>query len=185
MMLGQWLQHEGPRAVGAALLGKLAIPWMTLTGIGTGALWFITAGRGWDIPGHLAWICLALALLMALSLAAGAAVAALTKSLRTALSVTGLLTAPAFAFSGMSFPLSAMPDSARLWATSMPFTHYIRLQTEQLLMGLPARVSEREQSGRIVYRVRLGPFDKKDDADKVKVRLDTGGLEATLVRVQK
>ena len=53
------------------------------------------------------------------------------------------------------------------------------------LMGLPARVSEREQSGRIVYRVRLGPFDKKDDADKVKVRLDTGGLEATLVRVQK
>jgi cell division protein FtsN len=53
------------------------------------------------------------------------------------------------------------------------------------LMGLPARVSEREQSGRIVYRVRLGPFDKKDDADKVKVRLDSGGLEATLVRVQK
>jgi cell division protein FtsN len=53
------------------------------------------------------------------------------------------------------------------------------------LMGLQARVSEREQSGRIVYRVRLGPFDKKDDADKVKVRLDTGGLEATLVRVQK
>jgi cell division protein FtsN len=53
------------------------------------------------------------------------------------------------------------------------------------LMGLPARVSEREQSGRIVYRVRLGPFDKKDDAEKVKVRLDTGGLEATLVRVQK
>ena len=52
-------------------------------------------------------------------------------------------------------------------------------------MGLPALVSEREQSGRIVYRVRLGPFDKKDDADKVKVRLDTGGLEATLVRVQK
>ena len=53
------------------------------------------------------------------------------------------------------------------------------------LMGLPARVSEREQSGRIVYRVRLGPFEKKDDADKDKVRLDTGGLEATLVRVQK
>ena len=53
------------------------------------------------------------------------------------------------------------------------------------LMGLPARVSEREQSGRIVYRVRLGPFDKQDDAEKVKVRLDTGGLEATLVRVQK
>lgn len=134
--LGQWLQHGGPRAVGAALLGKLAIPWVTLTSVGAAALWYITTGRGWDIPGSLLWIFLAMTLLMALSLAAGAAAATLTKSLRTALSVTGLLTAPAFAFSGMSFPLSAMPDSARMWATSMPFTHYIRLQTEQLLMGL-------------------------------------------------
>jgi cell division protein FtsN len=53
------------------------------------------------------------------------------------------------------------------------------------LMGLPARVSEREQSGRIVYRVRLGPFDQKADADKAKEKLDSNGLEATLVRVQK
>jgi cell division protein FtsN len=54
-----------------------------------------------------------------------------------------------------------------------------------LLMGLTARVSEREQAGRVVYRVRLGPFDKKDDADKAKARLDSGGIEAALVRVQK
>jgi cell division protein FtsN len=53
------------------------------------------------------------------------------------------------------------------------------------LMGLTARVSEREQSGRTVYRVRLGPFDKKDDADKAKGKIDSTGLEATLVRVQK
>ncbi len=53
------------------------------------------------------------------------------------------------------------------------------------LMGLMGRVSEREQSGRVVYRVRLGPFDKKDDADKTKARLDSGGIEAALVRVQK
>jgi cell division protein FtsN len=54
-----------------------------------------------------------------------------------------------------------------------------------VLMGLQPRVSEREQSGRVVYRVRLGPFDKKDDADKAKVRLDSSGIEAALVRVQK
>lgn len=54
-----------------------------------------------------------------------------------------------------------------------------------LLMGLTARVSEREQSGRVVYRVRLGSFDKKDDADKAKERLDSSGIEAALVRVQK
>ena len=33
------------------------------------------------------------------------------------------------------------------------------------LMGLLAKVTEREQAGRTVYRVRLGPYDRKDDAD--------------------
>lgn len=135
--LGQWLDRTSvPSALGA-LLGKLAIPWITLSGIGAAALGFLTAGHGWIIPGSALWVGLGLGLLLALSLAAGGLVAAATKSLRTALSVTGLITAPAFAFCGMSFPLSAMPDSARIWAQSMPFTHYIRLQTEQLLMGSP------------------------------------------------
>ena len=58
-------------------------------------------------------------------------------SLRTALSGAGLLSAPAFAFSGVGFPLLAMPDSARAWALSMPYTHYARLQIEQLQMGAP------------------------------------------------
>lgn len=53
------------------------------------------------------------------------------------------------------------------------------------LMGVPVRVTEREQSGRTVYRVRAGPFDKKDEADLLKERLDGGGLESALVRVQR
>jgi cell division protein FtsN len=53
------------------------------------------------------------------------------------------------------------------------------------LMGLQARVSEREQSGRTVYRVRLGPFERKDDADKAKEKLDASGIETALVRVQR
>lgn len=53
------------------------------------------------------------------------------------------------------------------------------------LMGVEARVTEREQSGRTVYRVRVGPFDKKDDADRNKARLEAGGVETALVRVQR
>ena len=53
------------------------------------------------------------------------------------------------------------------------------------LMGLEAKVTEREQSGRTVFRVRLGPFDKKEDADKAKERLDGSGVETALVRVQR
>ncbi|MBT2300228.1 SPOR domain-containing protein, partial [Variovorax paradoxus] len=53
------------------------------------------------------------------------------------------------------------------------------------LMGVEARITEREQAGRTVYRVRAGPFNKKEDADRLKERLDGGGLESALVRVQR
>lgn len=53
------------------------------------------------------------------------------------------------------------------------------------LIGMPAKVSEREQSGRTVYRVRLGPFERKDEADAVQERLTGNGIEAALVRVER
>ena len=54
-----------------------------------------------------------------------------------------------------------------------------------LLLGMQARVTEREQAGRTVYRVRVGPFDKKDEADRVKEKLDNSSIETALVRVQR
>ena len=53
------------------------------------------------------------------------------------------------------------------------------------IMGWEAKVTEREQSGRTVFRVRVGPYGKKDDADRTKEKLDTAGLETALVRVQR
>ena len=53
------------------------------------------------------------------------------------------------------------------------------------LMGLDAKVTEREQSGRQVWRVRVGPFDKKDEADRQKDKLESSGIESALVRVQR
>lgn len=53
------------------------------------------------------------------------------------------------------------------------------------LMGIDAKVTEREQSGRQVYRVRVGPFDRKEEADRQKDKLDAGGFETALVRVQR
>jgi cell division protein FtsN len=53
------------------------------------------------------------------------------------------------------------------------------------MLGFEGKVTEREQSGRTVFRVRVGPFDKKDDADKAKEKLDGSGLDTALVRVQR
>ena len=53
------------------------------------------------------------------------------------------------------------------------------------LMGLDAKVSERDQAGRTVYRVRLGPFADKAAAERIRTRLEGSGIENTLVRVQR
>ncbi|MDH4392176.1 MAG: SPOR domain-containing protein, partial [Aquabacterium sp.] len=53
------------------------------------------------------------------------------------------------------------------------------------MLGLEARVTEREQSGRTVYRVRVGPFDSREPAEDTQGRLAGAGIEANLVRVER
>ena len=53
------------------------------------------------------------------------------------------------------------------------------------MIGLEGRITEREQSGRTVYRVRVGPFENKADADAAKEKVGAAGVEAQLVRVQR
>lgn len=140
--VGQWLPSTSSTAEAlAALLGKLLWPLLSLGSVGTLALVWLTHGRGWQPAGSLSWVLLALWVFMALSLALGALASAATRSLRTALSATGLVTAPAFAFSGVGYPLVAMPALAQAWAYALPYTHYVRVQIEQLQMGAPIRYS--------------------------------------------
>ncbi len=53
------------------------------------------------------------------------------------------------------------------------------------MLGWEARVSEREQNGRNVFRVRIGPFGKRDDAEQIKEKLAGAGVDSALVRVQR
>ncbi|WP_159917831.1 SPOR domain-containing protein [Pantoea sp. 18069] len=53
------------------------------------------------------------------------------------------------------------------------------------MLGWESRVSEREQNGRTVFRVRVGPFGKRDDAEQLKLKLEGAGVDSALVRVQR
>ena len=53
------------------------------------------------------------------------------------------------------------------------------------LLGFAAKVTEKEQSGRTVFRVRLGPLDTRDEADGLQQKVQAAGVEANLVRVQR
>ena len=53
------------------------------------------------------------------------------------------------------------------------------------MLGIEALVTEREQAGRTVFRVRVGPFNQKALADLTREQLEVNGNEAALVRVQR
>lgn len=94
-------------------------------------------------------------------------------------------------------PAASAPQVASTKAMSDPFTYFVQAgafgraeDAEQqrarlALLGVAAKVTEREQAGRTVYRVRLGPYEKKEDADAARAKLESGGVEAALVRVQR
>ncbi len=94
-------------------------------------------------------------------------------------------------------PTAATPAPRSTKPGADPFSYFVQVgaygkpeDAEQQrarigLMGMAAKVSEREQSGRTMYRVRLGPYDRKEDADAVQERLSGSGVEAALVRVER
>ena len=53
------------------------------------------------------------------------------------------------------------------------------------MLGIAADVTEREQNGRPVFRVRVGPFNQRSAADATREQLEVNGVEAALVRVQR
>jgi len=91
----------------------------------------------------------------------------------------------------------ARAKAAGVSASADPFDYFVQAgafrtpedaeaqRAKLAMMGWEAKVTEREQSGRTVYRVRVGPFGKRDDAEQIKDKFDGAGVESALVRVQR
>ena len=91
----------------------------------------------------------------------------------------------------------ARDRAAAAAAAADPFNYFVQagaFRTQQdadaqraklAMMGWEARVSEREQNGRTVYRVRVGPFGKRDDAQQIKEKLDGAAVDSALVRAPR
>jgi cell division protein FtsN len=113
-------------------------------------------------------------------------------------------TAPAASVPAVAPPPAATPQPATSSsptpskaAANDPFTYFVQAgafksagdadaqKAKLSMMGIESKVSERDQAGRAIYRVRSGPFDDKEQAEKIKARLDASGIDAALVRVQR
>lgn len=53
------------------------------------------------------------------------------------------------------------------------------------LGGFDPVISQRDQDGKIIYRVRLGPFDSKSQAEQIQSQLKSNKFESALIRVQR
>ena len=99
---------------------------------------------------------------------------------------------------GSADPLGDLVKTKSANAVSVdPFTYMVQTgafrttedaqaqRAKLALLGIDVKVTEREQSGRTVFRVRTGPFERKDDAEKAKEKLEASGFETALVRTQR
>ncbi len=94
-------------------------------------------------------------------------------------------------------PLGDLAKAKSAAADAEPFLYFVQLgayrtaedaesqRAKLSLSGIETKISEREQSGRTVFRVRVGPINNKDEAERTKEKLAKAGMETALVRVQR
>ena len=103
---------------------------------------------------------------------------------------------PAAILSGEA-PAAALPQSRSTTTAAEPFVYFVQAgafmrnedaeqQRARLAMiGHGAKVTEREQAGRTVHRVRMGPYPTRTEADALQMKLQEQGIEVQIVRVEK
>lgn len=102
---------------------------------------------------------------------------------------------PAAILSGAPVPTAPLPAPAK--PAAQAFDYFVQAgaftrnedaeqqRAKLAMMGATAKISEREQAGRTVYRVRVGPYPSREEADTQLTRLQEQNVEAQIVRVEK
>ena len=122
------------------LLGKYFWPMLAYGLWSILALWLATPQESVASSAVFATY-LGLLLLMMLSFWLGAIFTLGSFSLRMGLSATGFISAPSYAFAGVTFPYIAISDSAKHWSDALPLTHYLKLHIAQMQMQAPVAIS--------------------------------------------
>ena len=93
------------------------------------------------LRGH-AWLLVLAAILFIFACQLlGTLLVVVTLRMGTALSIAGLITAPAFGFMGISFPRLGMNDFAHAWGALLPGTWYLQARVDQTIRGTPLDLS--------------------------------------------
>lgn len=136
-----WLDGCGQRLF-PALIGKL-LPYLLLFTL-YGALaqaWIVGAGGEGLGLGRVILLFAGLVLLYLAYGTLGLLLVGVTRNMTLALSVIGVLAGGSLAFSGATFPVIGAPLFTRIWNALLPFTAYVELMMQQLMMRAQPFVS--------------------------------------------
>lgn len=140
----------------AALAGKLTPYVLTFTFWGAVWIAWLCGWRGWGVEGSLLMLLAGLFALMAATAGISALLVTLTGDMDTSFSATAVYAGSAIAFSNGTLPLLHGPAFAQVWSAILPFTHYLRLQNEQMVLG--SDVSTSMKPLLILLAVAAGTF---------------------------
>lgn len=97
---------------------------------------------------------------------------------------------------GQSATPAAAPDKDAT-AAADPFIYFVQAgafrtpeeadaqRAKLAMLGISADITERDQSGKPIFRVRVGPFHDKAMADATREQLVGNGVESALVRINR
>jgi ABC-2 type transport system permease protein len=132
----EWLD-AARGSTAAAWLGKLAPYTVVNCGLVVALLGLFGAWYGIPVRGP-AWLLVVGTVAFVLAVQAfGLLIIARTANLRMSLGAGSLILGPAAAFAGVTFPLTAMPVGARIWAETLPLTHALALARAGISVGAP------------------------------------------------
>lgn len=134
--VADWLATTQGRP-GAALSGKLAPFVLLYLAFAAAYVGWVGGWAGWSPAGSTALWVTATALLVFAMLAVAALFAALAPDWRFALTLGSLYVAPSLPFSGFSYPLVSMSESAQAFGASLPITWYLKAQAQQWTLASP------------------------------------------------
>lgn len=132
--IGLWLGHS-PWSSLAVKMGVLTLIFL-LHGVFFLTLMYVWLG--WPMRGSWPLLFAAQALTAGVSVGVGCLFFLLTRDAARCLSLAAAYVAPAFAFMGVTFPVSDMTLPARIWRSFIPVCHYIEIQFPQVNYGVAA-----------------------------------------------
>ena len=133
-----WLQAA---SLSQALFGKILV-YVTVFWLWT-TVWMVwlVGIRGWFVSGNLPLLLSGLWLFYLAYALIAAALVLQTQDMARTFGILAVYGGSSMSFAGVTLPLNNAPWFTQFWSNIIPYTPYIRLQTEQWVVGSPAVTS--------------------------------------------